>query len=134
MKSLAFAFASLLAGCAANPALEAQQGERSEVALAGALEGLVAGPPQRCVSTTRLGGNRGFGGDAILFTGTGGTAFLNRTRGGCEGLTEFRALVTRPGGTQLCSGDLVTVVDTGTGSYHGSCVLGDFTPYRRGQG
>lgn len=120
----------VLASCAAGT--QARIDEAQESALAQELTGRVAGQAKRCVDLGRLGGNRGFGRNTILFTGAGRMAFLNRTRGPCTELTPFRILVTRPTGGQLCSGDIISVVDASTGGHFGSCALGDFVPYTRG--
>ena len=91
----------------------------------------VAGAPQACVSQRELRGNKSVG-NAIVFQGaTASTVYINRPADGCDGLNWNRALVTRTTSTQLCRGDIATVIDTATGTYHGSCALGDFTAYRR---
>ena len=71
------------------------------------------------------------GDQAILFEGTGDTLYLNRPAGGCSGLAEGRALVVRTTISQLCRGDIVTVLDPVSGVEYGGCGLGDFVPYRR---
>jgi hypothetical protein len=37
--------------------------------------------------------------------------------------------VTRTSSSQLCRGDIATVIDTSTRTPVGSCVFGDFVPY-----
>lgn len=126
---LPVAFLAMLAGCSADT--EARIAAARQTALAAELASRAAGEARRCVDIDRLGGNRGYGRNVILFSGAGRTAFLNRTRGPCSELTPFRILVTRPTGGQLCSGDIISVVDASTGGHFGSCALGDFVPYRK---
>jgi hypothetical protein len=56
--------------------------------------------------------------------------FVNNMQGSCYGLDRgTTALVTRTPSTQLCRGDIATLVDTSTRVAVGSCVFGDFVPY-----
>ena len=121
--------AALAAGCAISdtPA----PSPAAEAALARALEGRVARPPVSCVRLTDLGGNRSAGEDAIIFQGNGRRLYLNRPAGGCPSLDFGRALRVRSSTGQLCRGDIVTVFDPTTGTEHGGCGLGEFTPYDR---
>lgn len=91
------------------------------------------GAPVSCVSMRELRGNRSAG-DAIIFDGSGNRLWVNRPPGGCPSLDFGRALQTRTTMSQLCRGDIATVIDPGTGMTHGGCGLGDFTPYRRRSG
>jgi hypothetical protein len=121
--------ALLLAGCAAGEAdapRAADQGDR----LARALAGRSPGPTVDCVAHRDLGSSRAAG-DAILFQGRGGTLYLNRPAGGCSWLRDGNAIVTRTSGSQLCRGDIVTILDPVSRVEYGGCALGAFTPYRR---
>ena len=70
--------------------------------------------------------------NTLAFRNVGGNVYVNNVRGGCSGLgSGFYTLVTRSHGTGLCSGDIGQVMDVSTGHFAGTCVLGDFTPYRR---
>ena len=89
-----------------------------------------AGPAVSCVNQRDLGGNKSIG-DAILFSGKGGRAYLNRPAGGCPNMNFGRALVTRTSSSQLCRGDIATVVDPVSGFSYGGCGLGEFVPYKR---
>ncbi len=96
-----------------------------------ALAGRSEGPAVSCINQRGLRGNRSLGEGVILFEGRGDTLYVNRPAAGCPVLDFGRALVTRTTSTQLCRGDIATVVDPISGFSHGSCALGDFTPYRR---
>ena len=89
-----------------------------------------SGPAQSCVNHRDLGGNKSVG-DAILFSGKGGRVYVNRPAGGCANINLGRALVTRTTSTQLCRGDIASVVDPVSGANYGGCGLGEFVPYKR---
>lgn len=131
---LAIAALGLLAGTAA---LATERGaERSarmdaEARLDKALRNYEqAGPALSCVNQRDLGSNKSIG-DAILFSGTRGRAYVNRPAGGCPNMNFGRALVTRTYSSQLCRGDIATVVDPVSGVSYGGCGLGEFVPYKR---
>ena len=69
---------------------------------------------------------------AIIFQGRNfKTLYVNRLEGSCPVLRMGRALKTDSGGSRLCRGDLVTILDPVSGLDYGTCPLGDFTAYRR---
>jgi hypothetical protein len=59
--------------------------------------------------------------------------YANATRGDCSEAADGRyALLTKSFSGALCSGTFTQVVDlSAQGAIRGSCVLGEFTPYRR---
>ncbi|HEY0626763.1 MAG TPA: hypothetical protein VGD10_08510 [Allosphingosinicella sp.] len=129
MKKLLALTAAAVAACAPTTPVELtarEQGELNE-----ALRGRVAGTPVNCVQTRDLLGNRSVGEGVILFEGRGGVVYVNRPAAGCPKIDSGRALVTRTTSTQLCRGDIATVVDPVAGFTYGGCGLGDFVPYRR---
>lgn len=132
-KILALSFAALAAASCApvDPMEAAERAEREEVEFAEAISGRVAGEPVSCVSQRDLRDNRSIGEGAIIFTGPGNLIYVNRPPAGCPELNSGRALVIRTTSTQLCRGDIATVVDPVSGITYGSCGLGDFVPYRR---
>ena len=97
------------------------------------LEGREAGPPVRCVNQRDLRGTRSADG-AIVFDGPRNTLYVNRPAGGCPNLDFGRVLVTRSTTGRLCSGDIARVIDPVSRSWHGSCGLAEFTPWRRPRG
>jgi hypothetical protein len=131
-KAVLIACISLLAaGCMNGPPTEPSASEQAQ--LGAALAGYEpSGPALSCVSSRELRGNRSFGEGAIVFDGpTRSTLYVNRPSGGCPELGFGRALVTHQQGPQLCRGDIADVFETSTRTTYGSCVMGDFTPYRR---
>jgi hypothetical protein len=122
--------AVLLSGCMTDE--ETALSTEGESRLAAELDGYVAaGPPVSCVRAQDMQGNRSVTGDAILFSGSGGRLWVNRTRGNCPSLEGGRSLRHTTTQSQLCSGDIVNVFDPATGVEYGGCSLGEFTPYRR---
>jgi hypothetical protein len=123
---------SLLAVAAAcTPAAPIELSGVEQSTLGEALAGRSEGPAVSCVNQRDLRGNRSIGEGVILFTGPGGTVYVNRPAAGCPRIDSGRTLLTRTSSTQLCRGDIVTVVEPMSGMQYGSCGLGDFTPYRR---
>ena len=125
---LALLAAIFATACATEPADAPRAGDGDR--LGRALAGRSAGPAQDCVAHRDLGSSRAVG-DAILFDGRGGTLYLNRPAGGCEMLRDGNAIVTRTSGSQLCRGDIVTILDPVSRVEYGGCALGAFTPHRR---
>ena len=120
-----------LAGCA--PGYDEPTSTRAAMRFDSELAGLIPGRSQTCLppgSTASLVAARG---ETLLFR-EGRTVYANKTRGGCaEAADNSYALVTKNFGSgALCSGTFAQVVDLTAGGFlRGSCVLGDFTPYRR---
>ena len=122
--------ATLLAGCTTgeDPDLSTE----AESRLIAELEGYVPdGPSVSCVRSPEVQGNRTVGRDAIVFSGSAGRKWVNRTRGSCPSLEFGRALRFRMTAPQLCSGEIAAVFDPATNMEYGACALGEFTPYRR---
>lgn len=108
----------------------AEATDADRAALAQALAGRTAGQPQSCINATASRTSRTIDREGILF-GTGSRIYLNRPRDGCPQLREGRALVTRTPTGQLCSGEIVRIVDPVNGINYGACSLGEFVPYDR---
>ncbi len=134
MHRIAFSLlaAVALASCTATPqeiartdAAEAEQAGKLEKRLAG----LVPGKPQSCVPYSQIRGSNSYG-QTILYQHGTRQFYRNDTSPGCRiGFNDI--MVTQTPISQLCRGDIVTLVDRNTGFPTGSCALGDFVPYRR---
>ncbi len=123
--------ASGLAACA--PGYEEPTSPRALMRFNSELAGLVPGRPQSCLPPRSTASVVAARGGTLLFR-EGSMVYATATRGGCAAAADNRyALVTKNFGSgSLCSGTLAQVVDlTAGGIQRGSCVLGDFTPYRR---
>ncbi len=113
-------------GACATASTRADQGPDTE--LAEAVEGKVAGKPQNCIDPRTARGSQ-ITRDAIVFRESRRLVYVSETPG-CRTSGFDPILVTRQFGARLCSGDLVTLVDRGSGFPGPSCPLGKFTPYR----
>ncbi|HEX2762505.1 MAG TPA: hypothetical protein VHM92_01495 [Allosphingosinicella sp.] len=131
-KLLLLSCALALGACAMNEPVD--DGPDAESRLAAELKGYrVDGPPQSCVTLSQLRGNRSVGEGAIVFDGAG-RKWVNRPSGGCPTLNFGRSLQVKTSSSQLCRGDIATVIEPSWGGEFGSCALGDFEPYRRVRG
>ena len=125
--------AVLAAGVAACAPVHDVKGERRAAAKFDAeLAGLVAGPPQSCLPSQSRATVVAARGPILLFR-EGRMVYANDTSGGCASLANGHdTLVTESFGASLCRGSLAKVVDLQAGGMiRGSCVLGDFRPFRR---
>lgn len=124
--------ASLLLGTlllAATPGYAAPR-MNPEEELSRALAGRVAGEPVSCINLRNIRSSRIIRDTAILYE-AGSVVYLNRPTSGRESLDDWNILVTRTHSSQLCSIDVVTLIDRGSNFYSGSIFLGEFVPYRR---
>jgi hypothetical protein len=129
--------AATLAGCSVQPDAMAVRGPRAQQELDRFLVGKVAGAPMACLPSYRSNDMTVVDERTILFRDGANRVYRNDPPGGCPGAGRpGNALVIRSfGGTGLCRGEIVQVTDLTTGSFGGSCSLGDFVPYttpRRG--
>lgn len=124
--------ATLVTASSIAPAKTDAYSPKAADTLAKALAGRTPGQPVSCISNMRGSDMRIVDDRTILFR-EGGTVYVQKPGGGCHGLgSGFYTLVTRLNGSnRLCSGQIGEVVDRVTGSTYGSCVFGDFVPYRK---
>lgn len=131
MRLLIFATAAVgLAACATAMSQPEQRSAKAQATYDKMLAGKTAGRPAKCLPLQRSNDMVVIDDDTILYR-NGRTTYVNKPLGSCSLLSRGSyALVTRSIGSQLCRGDIATVVDTSSGSTVGSCALGDFIPYR----
>ena len=108
----------------------AKQAAREQADLDHQLAGLVPGKPQTCIDQRRLTDTIRVG-DTLLYKMSGREIYRTDTGGGCFGLRRGDAIVTRSYSGELCRGDILRTVDLVSRTESGSCVFGDFVPYRR---
>jgi hypothetical protein len=122
---------ALLASCTTAPAEQARS-PRAERELAEALEGRVAGPPQRCISNFSNTQAQVIDDWTILYD-EGRTVYVQTPPGGCTGIGNgSRTLVARQVGTsQMCEGDINETINLRTGIGGPTCVFGPFVPYTK---
>jgi hypothetical protein len=116
----------LLAGVAthAKPRLSPEE------ALAKKLEGRVAGTPVNCIYLPRMVQAQVYDNTAIAYE-SGGTIWVNRPQSGANLLDDDDIMLTTPFGSQLCSVDIVRMIDRNVGFWRGTVGLGQFVPYTR---
>jgi hypothetical protein len=113
---------------------ESEREAKQAIVLEKALAGRVAGKPQGCITLSRITRSQTISENAIIYRESNNKLYVNNPRGGCTGLREGRALITRIPTDRLCSGDIARVVDLTVGFEGPSCVLGEFTPYTKTSG
>ena len=128
---VALGSATLLASCSTAPAQQASDPKAAKE-LADALAGRVAGPPLRCISQNNARGMHVIDDWTSIFR-DGRTVYVQKPRGGCQGLGRGDMSLIRHqfGTTQLCDGDINQIVDLRTGFGTGGCVYGPFVPYTK---
>ena len=98
--------------------------------LAAELKGRVAGEPVQCISLNRVRSTRIIENTAIVYD-AGPVVYVNYPRGGAGMLDDWDVLVTKVYGSQLCSPEVVELVDPSTHMKSGFVSLGEFVPYKR---
>ena len=121
-------FAATLTSCTAHPPVAAVD-PYGAARLNSLIAGKVAGPPSRCLSF-RISNVRLVNANTLAYD-AGARTYINRVQGTCGAIGPNNySIVTRPFGFGgPCRGDLVHLVEPGSGIPAGSCVLGDFVPY-----
>ncbi|MGH6615639.1 hypothetical protein [Sphingomonas sp.] len=124
----------LLAGAALATGLMAggvAQAERlsPEAKLAKLLDGRVAGKPVDCIRLLDIQSSEIIDKTAIVYTGRNGTLYVNRVNGSAAFLDDDDILVSNTHSSQLCSIDILQLVDRSSRMSSGSVGLGEFVPY-----
>lgn len=104
-----------------------------EARIAKALEGRVAGKPVDCIPLRQIQSTEIFDRTAILYK-VGGTWYLNRPASGANFLDRNDILLTDTHSSNLCSIDIVRLIDQSTRFPSGSLGLGKFVPYTKKKG
>ncbi len=128
------AIAASAASCTMGPpGPSPAQIAQSQAKFAQLTAGKVAGAPLSCLPTIRSSDMVVIDDDTIAFRNGPGSVYINHMQGGgCLNIDGGRnTLVTRTPGPNLCRGDIAQIVDLGAHIPVGSCVFGDFVPYRR---
>lgn len=113
----------------ATPAVAAHR-DTPDVQLQKALEGRVPGKPVNCISLSSTNSSRIIDGKAIIYR-VGGRLYVNEPRSGAASLRDDDILVTRTFSSQLCSVDMVRLIDRGSRFPRGFVSLGQFVPYTK---
>jgi len=89
-----------------------------------------SGDQRTCVGIARIRETNPISDTQIWFDMRGKKSYLNTTNGKCIGLAQWDRFSFQTSLSQLCRGDIITVLDN-FGVRIGSCGLGDFTEYQR---
>ena len=122
---LAIAASAVLAGCATvGPSAQPSADFLAMTA------GRAAGETRACVPTLGKGGLNVVDSRTITLDG-GAVLWVNRLAGDCPGLRPLSTLIVETYGANYCRGDRFRANEAGSIIPGPSCVLGDFTAYRR---
>lgn len=124
---------ALVAGCANTPPSESQlrAQARDAAKLEEALAGYTPGKPVNCVESRDLRGPEAYGETTLIFRTSRKLIWRTETSGSCDDVKRGDALVTRQYGSRLCKGDIARTANLQAGFSTGTCVIGEFVPYRK---
>jgi hypothetical protein len=121
----------LAAALLAAPALAADAPIKGQAELAKKLEGRVAGAPVDCLNLRDIRSATIIDRTAILYRTGANKLYVNYPRGGAGSLDKWDILVTNTHSSQLCSIDIVRLVDSTSKMQTGFVSLGKFVPYTK---
>jgi hypothetical protein len=119
-----------MAAMAPAHAREPKPDPRGEAELSKLLAGRVAGKPTDCIGLHSSDDSQVIDHTAIVYH-DGGTLWVNRPVGGLGDLDDNTTMVTKLYTSQLCSVDIVHLVDRTAHFERGFLSLGKFVPYTR---
>lgn len=128
MRAVSLALAALTLAVA-GPALADNLSQEQK--LAKALDGRVAGEPVDCIMQHQIRSARIYDHIGILYEMNNGVYYLNKPKSGAESLDWTDIMVTDTHSNQLCSIDIVKLVDSGTHMQTGFVGLDKFVPYTK---
>jgi hypothetical protein len=121
--------ALLIAG--GSGAATAKKWENPEAELAAELEGRIPGKPVHCIPLHRVRSSRIIERTAIVYD-AGTTIYVNRPAN-ADTLDHWDTMVITPTASQLCSVDIVRLIDSSLRSTTGFVSLREFVPYKRAE-
>lgn len=131
MRAAALLSALALAACTQQERAAGDLAARGDRELAAAIDGRVAGKPERCINPVNSGGPQLIAPDRIVYRDAA-TVWVSRAEG-CPFIGRDEIVIAEVFGGQLCRNDRFRTVQRGTsaGIPGPFCRYGDFTPYRR---
>jgi hypothetical protein len=130
--SLVFILPACTQGMAADaPEARSTADARAMDRMEDLLGGKTPGPPQSCITRFEAERMSAVDNNTILFRARSNLVYRNTPQGDCPIEGSSRRLEHSTISTNLCRGEQLNVVDNQTGAYFGTCILGDFVPYRR---
>lgn len=124
---------ALVAGCATTPPSESQlrAQARDAAKLDETLAGFTPGKPVNCVENRDLRGPEAFGEHTLIFRASRKLIWRTETSGSCDDVKRGDALITHQFTSRLCKGDIARTANLQVGFQTGTCVIGEFVPYRK---
>ena len=119
----------LLLGACAGPG--ASGTDREADALQRDIAGRTEGPPQSCIPASSAGQNLRIANPRTLVYEQGRTVWVNRLDSDCPGMRPTDTLIVEVNGSQYCRGDRFRAASQGSTIPGPTCILGNFTPYRK---
>lgn len=114
-----------VAGCTAAAPIEGPS-----AAFSAAVSGRVAGEVRTCVP--RIGHSSLIAVDSRTLTiDSGNVLWVSRLPSACPGLRPLTTLIVEATGSDYCRGDLFRTIERGSSIPGPTCVLTDFTAYRK---
>ena len=107
------------------------QVSRGEEQLAKIVANRVPGEPVNCIRLRNIRSSRVLDRTAIVYEGPGDRLYVNRPEAGAQTLRSDDILLTKTSTDELCSVDIVRLIDQGPRFEHGFVSLGKFVPYDR---
>ncbi len=91
----------------------------------------LTGETRNCLSVIWIDNVHTDNEEGWVFTVRGGQAYMNRVTRGCRSASRgFSYISYRVYGSQICRGEIVQVIDSGTNMHAGGCGLGEFEQLR----
>lgn len=128
-RSIALALAGAILATSATAAVP-RDNASGEARLARIVEGRTAGAPVDCINLRGITSTEVIDRTAIIYR-SGGRLYVNRPDAGLSSLRRNDILVTRTSLSQLCSVDVVRLLDPTVRFQTGFVGLGRFVPYSR---
>src|SRR6478735_10928131 len=123
--------ACLIAVLVAMPLASARRTPEQE--LERLLAGRTAGEAQSCIPLRPISDSTTIEGVGVVYE-IGATRYLMRFQRGCPQLESNRTLITKSPQSQRCRGDVADVVTQSPPAiFMGSCIYGDFVPYKKAE-
>lgn len=122
---------ALAGGCTQTAEQAERQQARTDRELADALDGRVAGTPQRCIDNSRVSGPQ-IVGNTLLYRELGRVVWRSDIEG-CPALRPMTTIVVEIHGNQICERDRFRLLESGSSIPSSFCFFGKFTPYTRAE-
>lgn len=129
MKPLLLVLPILVGACSAQVATAPVRDERAEARLATLLGGKVQGATRSCIARRDAERQEIIDENTIVYR-TGDRVIRGDIAPACGGLDRNSTLIRRSTSSDICSGEIFEIRDSGTQLPRGSCTYGEFTEYR----